>query len=325
MNFAVIKKLFAGHYQKAFLHLYSPKYLPLALLLKILGLPVVTTVYGVWFLESRSQTPETSPVKTWWLKIGQGLILLLSDKLIVFSTYENNLIQKHFGFAARKLVTIPGGVDLKTFQPVSQNQKNQLRQTLHLPVQSQIFLILSRLEKRKGITTAIKAFAQLAKTRPEIFLCIVFPSGKFNYLESIDEAFAAVTTTGVGENIHFVTGVDSANIPLYFQASDFFLMSSVDLETFGLTTLEAAACGCLPLGFKSGATPELLNQISPKLIASPVNSQALAKKLGWLLSLPPSQKSQLQQRAWQLADRYQWQKIAPALHKILSWQIKLLF
>jgi len=113
------------------------------------------------------------------------------------------------------------------------------------------------------------------------FLLIIFPTAEFSYVENTLELFKQIASLHIGERIHFLTGVERKNIPLYFQASDIFLMSSTELETFGLTTLEAAACGCIPVGFDNGATPELLNQIDQNLIATPTNAGALSQKIDW--------------------------------------------
>lgn len=304
-------------YHKAFLHIYTPKYLPLVLLLRIIGIPIVLTVYGVWFLELRSQYPFQLRKKTYWLRFAQGLIFLCSHTLIVLSTYEKKLIEYHFRYTKNKTVIIPGGVDRTCFHPVPGSVKAKIRGKLHLPQESPIILISSRLERRKGIDLIIEAFSEVMKVNPKSFLCIVFPTAEYNQFGIVPEFFHQIAKLGIGENIHFVTGVSRENIPLYFQASDVFAMSSRDLETFGLATIESAASGCIPVGFRAGATAELLRQVDNDLIAFPVNSKTLARKLNWVLSLSPQKRGQLLQKCKQIAALYSWENITQTLSAYL--------
>lgn len=313
----LIKDIILQKYHKAFLHLYSPKYLPLIFLLKLMKIPIVLTVYGVWYLESKSQNPFQSRKEILFLRLGQGLIFWFCDTLIVFSHYEKKLVQQHFQLIKKKVVIVPGGVDKNIFFPVSVSEKNKIRKKLHLSLKSRIFLVLSRLEKRKGIDIAIRAFNELLKTNPNSFLLIIFPTGEYTYFEVISECFAQTSSLNIGKNIHFVTGVNNKWIPLYFQSCDFFLMSSTQLETFGLTTIEAAASGCIPIGFQSGATPELLSRINNDLIVSPINSEELAQKMNWLLSLPNTKRLQLQRESIEMSNSFSWGKISKTLHEIL--------
>jgi glycosyltransferase involved in cell wall biosynthesis len=309
----LIGDIFKKKYHKAFLHIYSPKYLPLVLLLRIVGIPIVLTVYGVWFLELQSQYPTQLHKKTYWLKLAQGIIFLCSHTLIVLSVYEKKLIEHHFRYTKNKTVVIPGGVDRTYFHPVSRAVKTTIRKNLHLPQKSPILLICSRLERRKGIDLAIGAFNEVVKIHPKSFLCIVFPTAYYNQFALVSEFFHQIRALGIGENIHFVSGVNQKNIPLYFQASDVFAMSSRNLETFGLTTLEAAASGCIPVGFHMGATPEILGQIDQNLIAFPVHSKTLAQKLNWVLSLSPEEREQVLRKCRQIATRYSWESISQTL------------
>lgn len=312
-----IKKILAKKYKKAFIHLYSPRFIPLLLLLKLMNIHVVITVYGLWFLESKSQRPNISRIETLLLYIKQGLILYLCDKLIAFSKYEKEILEQNFLFVKRKISLIPGGIDEKSFYPVSLIKKQKIREKLHLSKKSTIFLILSRLERRKGIHLAIQAFGNIIKSHPDSLLCIVFPIGQYSYPEMLVEYFSQVSKLDIGQHVHFITGVNAKNIPLYFQASDFFLMSSAELETFGLSTIEAAASGCVPIGFKSGATTELLYKINKDLLVTPISSESLAKKINWILSLTTLQKQKLRYQSIEMSNFYKWNKISKSLVELL--------
>lgn len=309
IEWQMVKNIFQRRYSKAFLHLYSPLYVLLAVLLKLLGVPIVTTVYGVWFLELQSQTPTQFRKRALWLRLAQTILFACCETLIVFSQYEQDLVEQHFPFFKNRMVIIPGGVDLQQFKPVSLATKTRIRKELDLPVKAAIFLVLSRLDRRKGTHLTIEAFSKVLQSHPNSLLCIVFPADKCSQLEILTELFQQTATLNIGQKVHFITGINQQNAPRYFQAADIFVMSSIDLETFGLTTLEALASGCLPIGFRSGATPDILQKIDKKLIVSPISSTALAERLSWGLKLSAQKYQELSKKCRARATDYAWKNI----------------
>ena len=59
---------------------------------------------------------------------------------------------------------------------------------------------------------------------------------------------------GVREDVHYR---QHDRIELILQASDLFLLPS-NAESFGLSALEAMACGCPVLGYEAGGLPEVV-------------------------------------------------------------------
>jgi glycosyltransferase involved in cell wall biosynthesis len=61
-------------------------------------------------------------------------------------------------------------------------------------------------------------------------------------------------------------------------------MPSLDLEGFGLATVESLACGTPVLGSDAGATPELLGPLDNQLLYSACDPTALTRTLTGLLN-----------------------------------------
>jgi glycosyltransferase involved in cell wall biosynthesis len=53
----------------------------------------------------------------------------------------------------------------------------------------------------------------------------------------------------------------------WYRAADIFVLPTVELEGFGMVTIEALACGTPVVGTPVGATPELLTRLDPRLLA----------------------------------------------------------
>ena len=63
--------------------------------------------------------------------------------------------------------------------------------------------------------------------------------------------------------------------------SRFLIFPSIGYETFGMTVLEAAACGVATVGTRLGAIPELVDEGRTGLLFDPHDSDELVEKAGW--------------------------------------------
>ena len=134
----------------------------------------------------------------------------------------------------RKLVAIPGGVDLDAFAPAV-TTRGALRARLGLPDQPTVFFLarLDRAHYFKGLHVLIEAMAQI----PEAAL-VVGGDGEWR------TDYEAQARARLGERAHFVGDVADAALPDYYRAADALALPSIDrTEAFGLVLLEALACG----------------------------------------------------------------------------------
>lgn len=125
------------------------------------------------------------------------------------------------------------GVDSNRFQP-SADLRRTVRNTLGIPDFGLIILFVGRLNKDKGILDLAKAFCQLARQRDDVWLVVVG-----DYEEDIGDDFDSYC----GGALARVRRIDHTDSPEhYMAAADVFALPSYR-ESFGLTVIEAAACG----------------------------------------------------------------------------------
>ncbi len=76
--------------------------------------------------------------------------------------------------------------------------------------------------------------------------------------------------------MRFLGFIEDSELPLYYQASDAFVLPTRELEGFGLVAVEALACGTPVLGTPVGAIPELLRGLQPDLLFEGIGPEGIA-------------------------------------------------
>lgn len=195
------------------------------------------------------------------------------DRIIFLSQYSIRLLSSLVN-VDKKQKLIPGFFDPEVFRPLVVSKKS-LRVKHKLPIDKFVVLHASRLEPRKGIGTFLETALLLRNNSQYLFL-ITYPddANKSLYLPPIKRFLA----THRLKNIKIIPNRPKQYIEL-LKATDLFFMSSLELETFGLVTLEALACNLPVISFPVCATPEILKHFDARLIISSVSARAAAKKI----------------------------------------------
>lgn len=115
--------------------------------------------------------------------------------------------------------------------------------------------------------------------------------------------------------------VPEEQLSRYYQAADLVVMPTLQLEGFGLVTVEALACGTPVLGTPVGALPEVLSRVDPLLIAEGTDEGALAAAIRRVLQRfreCPGEQARLSAKGRELiAQQYNWTTHAAELERIL--------
>ncbi len=77
--------------------------------------------------------------------------------------------------------------------------------------------------------------------------------------------------------MRFLGFIPDNELPLYYQASDAFVLPTRELEGFGLVAVEALACGTPVLGTPVGAIPEILGELQPDLMFEGIGPEDIAR------------------------------------------------
>jgi glycosyltransferase involved in cell wall biosynthesis len=168
-----------------------------------------------------------------------------------------------------RIVLIPGGVDTERFKP--HGDRREVRRSLGIDEAALVLLTVRRLVPRMGIENLLRAAALLKQTVPDLKLLIGGRGELRTRLEKV------AMSEGLGDSVSFLGAISDSELPSYYQAADLFVLPTLELEAFGLVTLEALACGTPVVGTSAGAIPEILSPLDFRLVADDVTAESIAQ------------------------------------------------
>jgi glycosyltransferase involved in cell wall biosynthesis len=200
-----------------------------------------------------------------FMKVKRDMISAYNDCDLIMSPSPNVDKVLEWNEITTPAVRTQLGVDLETFKP---GDKALAKQRLDLTGKF-VLGFCGRLAAEKNLETLLEAFRRIRPNRKDVVLLVV-GSGLKKYERMLSRESGVI----------FVGSKD--NVVPYLQAMDIFVLPSF-VETTSLATLEAMACGAVPVVTAVG---EVVNYVVEKKngVFFPIgNSIILARKLEWLM------------------------------------------
>lgn len=232
-------------------------------------------------------------------------------RVFAVSRYTAELVRERFGLS--NVSVLWPGIRYEDFQKYDADYRSRRGWS-----DREVVLMLSRLAGRKGHHTALQAINRLRTHRPRLLLAIA-GSGHMR-----DELEARTRELGLERNVEFLGRVDEHEKASLYRAADVYCMPSdvnlerADVEGFGITFLEAAACGTLAVGSRTGGIPDALDDGRTGLLVPPGDPAALEATLETVLS-EPRRYDAMRERARQRAEsEFDWAKRVDAMVDVLQ-------
>jgi glycosyltransferase involved in cell wall biosynthesis len=215
----------------------------IALIIKIIfGTPYIVTSHGSDIYGLRHE------IFTFLKKI----FFENSKRVIVVSTSLKQEVE--FSITSKpKIEVISMGVDSKLFSPSKHDPK--LRKKLN--IKGPFLLFVGRLMAVKGVKYLISAMPPIIKHNRETKLVIVGYGPLENELKQLTKKME------LEQNIIFTGPIQNSELPKYYATADMFIGPSImtiekQTEGFGLTFVEAALSGTIPIGTVVGGIPDII-------------------------------------------------------------------
>lgn len=196
------------------------------------------------------------------------------DRLVATST-------KGAAYLDRPATVIHHGIDIKGFAPPA--DRPALRKRLDLPADGTLIGCYGRIREQKGTGDFVQAMLILLSSRPDARALIMGRATEKHqgYLTGLKQQ---VQKAGLAERILFRPEVPVDRIADWYGALDLYVAPQ-RWEGFGLTPLEAMACGVPVVATRVGAFEELITPETGKLV-DPQDQAAMQAAIAAFLDHP---------------------------------------
>ncbi|MFD4969432.1 glycosyltransferase family 4 protein [Streptomyces sp. NPDC058424] len=216
--------------------------------------------------------------------------------------------------AVGRMVQLPPGVDEKTFHPGSGGDEVRARLGL---TDRPVVVCVSRLVRRKGQDTLIRAMPRILAAEPDTVLLIV-GGGPYE-----KELRALAARTGVSGSVRFTGAVPWAELPAHYGAGDVFAMpcrtrrGGLDVEGLGIVYLEASATGLPVVAGDSGGAPDAVLDGETGWVVRGGSPEEAADRVVTLLGDAELRRRMGERgRSW-VEERWRWDLLAQRLQELL--------
>lgn len=193
-----------------------------------------------------------------------------AEHRFVVSRYWKNALQKEYGYESEIAYN---GIDIEDFADLP--IKKAVRPTL---------LFVGGLEPRKGLDLLVRALPLIAEQVPDVRLVAVAKSG-FRGTDRVGTFRSLAHELGVEQLIEFRESVDQQTLLSFYSDSDVVVLPSRN-EGWGLSLMEAMACGRPVIATRVGGIPELVRDGTDGILVEAGDVGQLADATIRLLSDP---------------------------------------
>ncbi|MFN8629743.1 MAG: glycosyltransferase [Chloroflexota bacterium] len=218
-----------------------------------------------------------------------------------------------YGASPDRLRVVPCGFDARLFSPLD---RSLARERLGLDPREEIVLQLGRLVPRKGVDTVIESIA-LLRDRHERFVRLLVVGGAERQPQpdrdpELARLTALVAARGLEDRVTFIGRRDRAELREYYGAADIFV-STPWYEPFGITPVEAMACGVPVIGSAVGGIKSTVADGETGFLVPPRDPSALAYRIARSFEQPGLLTAMGKQALRRANSLYTWERVTQLL------------
>lgn len=241
-----------------------------------------------------------------------------SDVLVATTPQQRDILREgEYDVPAEKIAVIPPGYDDTTFYPVSVASRTALKHDLGL--EGPIVLALGRVAANKGYDLLVRGFPTVLARVPEARLMLAVGSteptpGEAEQVRSLQDLAASL---GIAERVLFHDYIPDEQLADHYRAADVFALSS-RYEPFGMTAVEAMACGTPTVITTEGGLWEMITWGLDAIYADPFDPEAFGHAIAAVLEYPRIAAQLARGGSHRARARFTWTGIAQQVLDVLG-------
>lgn len=235
-----------------------------------------------------------------------------SQSVVTLSNYMSAQVRDLYSVPDSDVRVCPGGVDLDRFCPISDAERAGLRNARGIAPDERVLVCVRRLVSRTGVDLFLDALATAPLSEQKVRVLIAGRGPRQAEYQS------RAQDNGLGDKVSFLGYVPDDQLADLYRVADLAVVPTRALEGFGLSTLEAMACGTPVVATPVGGTIEILEQFRPELLAASVDPQSLATSMAQQLSDPSSLAALRAASRSYVETQFSWGTMASQLIECLA-------
>jgi len=213
------------------------------------------------------------------------------DGATVVSPSVMRALSRYFALDAR---VIPNGVNTQMFNP-------RVPRLARFGTDKRTLLFLGRFDPRNGVAFMLRAFAEVRRRLRDVRLIVVGTG-------PLEPVYTRMVPADLRDDVHF-EGAALLNRPSYYATADLFC-SPISNASFGITLLEAMACGTPIVATDNVGYRDLLGPAEGLLV--PHDVDAFADAIVQMLS-DDRLRVGMREAGLRKAEQYSWEHVVTQL------------
>lgn len=191
-----------------------------------------------------------------------------ADKIITVSNATKKYVLS-LGVDPNKVQVLYNGVDLDRFKPIK-GAREAIRRRLTVAQDAVVVVTVRRLVFKNGVDTLMESARIAIRKNPKLVFLVIGKGPDFN------EVKTKIAQWGLIRSFRLAGFVSDEELPLYYNAADFFVLPSKSGEGLPLVALEAMACGLPLIATDVGGIREIMIKDYGKIVP-PNDPQSMAE------------------------------------------------
>lgn len=235
----------------------------------------------------------------------------VAKKILTVSEFSRREIYKHLDIELEKIKVIGAGIS-PDFRSLEKNDPAVLKTLKKFNIDNPYLFYIGGFETRKNVSTLINAFAKIVnhyRNNLKNRILVIggaTPEEKHPLLEDV---VGLVKKLKIEDSVRFVGKLSDEELVHFYNGADFFVFPSI-YEGFGLTVLEAMACGVPIIASQIGSVKEVA--LDTVYYFHPEREDELVQSINRFLT-DQILREELRVKAINRARNFNWEKPAKNL------------